>query len=339
MGWLDWSKTPDEILAPVTTPELIVAKAKKDEEKLSTTVEQISPLVDAIIADIDKQLEQQPPDLLKMISEGIEKLSTALQGKKRLEAITGFTDIIKTIFSSGPKKPSYRKNERNDWSSRMDQFTDRDIDVLFSKMRSTSLSPEKKMSYARLISRRWDAEYTLESTDEPAKTEEMLKFQVSKWRIAVGDMIIFWGPEQWWALKEFALKAHLKSEYTHAAVITSVDPLEITHATAEGVHVMPLMGYIAKRKLLSYAVIAGGGTAASSYAKKQEWKKYDLTNPMVSKFGDGESQFCSELALRAFAEANGLDINQLEQEGKVFPAHLLSLSYPKYVGDFPREDT
>gem|GEM_PF-5318880 len=60
---------------------------------------------------------------------------------------------------------------------------------------------------------------------------------------------------------------------------------------------------------------------------------------MVSKFGDGESQFCSELALRAFAEANGLDINQLEQEGKVFPAHLLSLSYPKYVGDFPREDT
>gem|GEM_PF-6808524 len=147
---------------------------------MSTTVEQISPLVDAIIADIDKQLEQQPPDLLKMISEGIEKLSTALQGKKRLEAITGFTDIIKTIFSSGPKKPSYRKNERNDWSSRMDQFTDRDIDVLFSKMRSTSLSPEKKMSYARLISRRWDAEYTLESTDEPAKTEEMLKFQVSK---------------------------------------------------------------------------------------------------------------------------------------------------------------
>lgn len=336
MTTLDGPNVQTETVTPLSV-EWVVLEAEQGEKQLATTVEQISPVVDAIIADINTHQDEKSLDLMQIISTGIEKLTTAIKGKNRSEAITGFTDIIKTIFSSGPKKPSYRKSERNDWSLRMDQFTDHDIDVLFSKMRLSSLSPEKKMSYARLISRRWDAEHALQATDEPKQTQEMLEFQVSKWRIAVGDMMIFWWPEQWWDLKEFFLRAHLKAEHTHAAVITSVEPLEITHATKDGVHTTPLMSYIAKHKLLSYAVIAGGGAVARSYAKQQEWKKYDLTNAMVNKFGDDESQFCSELALRAFAQANGLDIAQLEQEGKVFPAHLLSLSYPKYVGDYPRE--
>lgn len=141
---------------------------------------ELNTVVEKIIADINTHPDEKSPDLMQIISTGIEKLTTAIKGKNRSEAITGFTDIIKTIFSSGPKKPSYRKSERNDWSSRMDQFTDRDIDVLFSKMRSSSLSPEKKMSYARLISRRWDAEHALQATDEPEQTQEMLEFQVSK---------------------------------------------------------------------------------------------------------------------------------------------------------------
>jgi hypothetical protein len=54
------------------------------------------------------------------------------------------------------------------------------------------------------------------------------------------------------------LQAHLKSEYTHAAVITSVDPLKITHATKEGVHELDLISYIGKHAQLSYAFLAGG---------------------------------------------------------------------------------
>lgn len=52
----------------------------------------------------------------------------------------------------------------------------------------------KKLAYARLVSRRRDADAKKEnpktsSLKEPEQTEKMLAFQISKERIGVGDVI------------------------------------------------------------------------------------------------------------------------------------------------------
>ncbi len=317
----------------------VVAETKAEVTNLAGQVEQLSPVVETITAEIDKQPDSEKRDIFKMIGEGVEKLTQAIRSKKRSEAITWFTDLVKNLFSWWPGKPPYWKTDWNSWKWRESDFTTRDIEVLLAKLKSWSLSPEKKLSYARLISRRRDAECSLTATQEPEKTEEMLNFQAAQWRIKVWDLMIFGGPEQWWALKELALQAHVKDEMTHAAVVTSVDPLQITHATKQWVHTMSLMSYIANHQKMSYAVITGGGTAAATYATQQVGKKYDLMNAVGNKFGDDQTQFCSELAIRAFAEANGKSVDEREQEWKVFSADLLTLSYPTYVGDYPREDT
>lgn len=325
-------KTAEQERADVLTND------QKEENKLAMDVEKIAPEVTAILQEIDVQPEQKQESKLTLISQGIESISKALKSKDWATAFSSFTRLLWGLFSTSAIKPSYWKSERDNRWGRLDTFSDHDIGVILNKLQHGNLSIEKKLAYARLISRRWDAEKVPTTFKEPQQTTEMLNYHVSKGRIKVGDIMTFGGPEKKWALKEIVLQTVVKSQHTHAAVITNVNPLEITHATKDWVHTSPLMEYIGHHKVLSYTVIAGGGTVASEYAKARIGTPYDASNWLAKKRWDDTKMHCSELAMKAFATANNFDFASMEKSGKVFPEDIFTLSYPKYIADWPRDE-
>lgn len=312
-----------------------VEEAKQEEQHLAHGVEELSPLVTELTTDIDAQPQSEKKDILGALTEWLKLIREAITWtpKDWSKAFDTVSNLFGSMYTSGPKKPSYRKAA---WDEKAKQLTGDDVADLFHKIQNGGISPEKKLVYARCIAQKRDTECVGKETEEPKKTEEILDFQATKWRIQVGDIMIFWWPEQGGAAKELLLQAHLKSEYTHAAVVTSVDPLKITHATKEGVHELDLMSYIAKHTELSYAFLSWGGTVASTYAREQIGKPYDVKNGLKKELWDDQSLYCSELAIRSLCAANNLDPNTLSQQGKVFPEDILTLSYPKYVADYPR---
>lgn len=334
-----WQESLHEAQLPDAKQEIVtvVATTQQEAKQLAAELNTVTPEIASILHEIDTQPEQKEESKLSLISQWIESISKAIKSKDRATAFSSFTRLLWGLFSTSAIKPSYWKAERDMRGGRLATFSEHDIWVLLNKLQHGNLTIEKKLAYARLISRRWDAECDAKSTKEPAYSTNMLNYHVSKGRIQVGDIMTFGGPEKKWVLKEIVLQAVVKSKHTHAAVITNTNPLEITHATKEWVHTSLLMDYITHHKTLSYTVISGGGTVASEFAKSKIGTPYDANNGLAKKRGDDRKMHCSELAMKSYAMANKLDLAHIENEGKVFPEDLFTLSYPKYVADWPRD--
>lgn len=254
---------------------------------------------------------------------------------------------ISKLFTTLLWKNSLLKTKKN-WNTSLkmnsrnkDKFLEKDMDWILSLCKKT---PEvgKKNMYARVLAERKDAECEHYAQSEPHKTLDLLAFHAENWWIQIGDVINFAGESGniAWNAKEAGIQTVVWSDWTHSAMITSLNPLEITHASSEWVNTIPLIDYLTKYKMITYSIIQWGGTQAANYAIKQKWKKYDAINWANEKFGDENEQFCSELTIRALWAAWQLpkDLKTLEEYWEVYPHNIFDLSYPKYVSEYPKVD-
>lgn len=273
-----------------------------------------------------------------------KKILIAFKEKNWGALFDGICGLFSTLlwWKSLTKTKKWWNSDWNNWKWKESQFSEKDIDGLVELCKK---EPEigKKNMYARLIARRKDAEFQWTMLSEPEKTIQLLQFHAENKWIQVGDVINFAGNSKniSWNSKEASIQTIVGSDRTHSAIITRINPLEITHASSKWVNTMHLIDYMNDYKDITYSIVQWWWQSSADYAESQVWKKYDAVNWVKEMFGDDSQQFCSELTIRALWDSWKLpkDLKTLEKHGEVFPHHLFSLSYPKYVNEFPIEET
>lgn len=323
---------------PKNSRSSFLFKNKKDVAELK---QEITPQFSSEVQNIVNEVNNTEFDGNSKWREIWKNILFALQEKDRKGVFTWVVDLFKSLlWWSVTKTKKWWNSKWNNRQWKEDLFTTKDIDWLLQKIKSEH-SLWKKNILARLISRRKDAECKSNILTEPEKTLDLLNHHTKSGRIKVGDVINFaWTTYNTaWKTKELALQWIIWSDRTHSAIITSLEPLNITHASQKWVKSEPLIDYLKEYKEITYSIIQWWWKPAVDYAVAQEWKKYDAKNAVKWTFWDESEQFCSELTIRALWKSWSLNIDpdKCEAKWEVFPHHLFSLTYPKYVNEYPIE--